>query len=137
MKNDAANLKIGHRVFFVTIHTAELPYILLPWTYSLFQPKNFHQGKFFKFVEMSEFLATCFSLKLFHSFMALKLPKIFLLLIKERHNNNNNNIIIFQVKYMQSAVDLRNVFRNFSMEILYNLNSVKNILKESLTLNFI
>jgi hypothetical protein len=36
-----------------------------------------------------------------------------------------------------SAVDLWNVLENFGMEILNTLNSVKNVLKEHLLLNFI
>jgi len=40
-------------------------------------------------------------------------------------------------KNMCSAADLRNVFENFSVDTLKNLNSVKNMLRESLNLNFI
>jgi hypothetical protein len=38
---------------------------------------------------------------------------------------------------MSSATDLWNVSEDFSVEILNNLNSVKNMLKECLNLNFI
>jgi hypothetical protein len=38
---------------------------------------------------------------------------------------------------MSSAADIRNVSANFGADILNNLNSVKKMLKERLTLNFI
>jgi hypothetical protein len=34
---------------------------------------------------------------------------------------------------MSSAVDLENVSENYSVGILYNLNSVRNVFKEGLT----
>lgn len=56
-----------------------------PWKCPLLQPKNFHLGRFLKFVEMSRFLTICFFLKLLQILMyenEKKYKCIFLLLLQ-------------------------------------------------------
>ena len=80
-----AHLTYTSDYFYVGI--LGLPYIIFSQDMSSFWPKNFHMGRYFKFLEMSGFFTSFHLLKRLHILVVLKFKQYFLL-FKETDNYN-------------------------------------------------